>query len=467
LIAAPLKVCQELISLKTDSHALDSDTIVAIATPSGRGGICVIRLSGPAAKSIGEHVTQRPLTPRTPIYSRFFDQNNMAIDEGIVLYFVGPASFTGEDVTELHGHGGVVIADMLLEICLNAGARLARPGEFSERAFLNNKMDLTQAEGLADIIDAPTRRAARQASASLRGDFSTAVTDIAAQLIQVRVYIEAAIDFPEEEIDFLAEGKVADTLSALQHALHRLLVSARQGALMNRGAQIVITGVPNAGKSSLLNCLAKDDIAIVTNIPGTTRDVIRQTITVQGIAIEFSDTAGIRDARDEIEKEGIHRAHNELQRADIVLEVIDDTATNTATVLTSSETPSICVYNKIDLSGRPAGTFNSELTHRYAVGVSATTGEGIAALEQLIVGCLGLTDTGMTSAFSARERHVVALQQTTELLEQAITQFNACGEGELLAEDLRDVHERLGTITGSFGADDLLGEIFASFCIGK
>jgi tRNA modification GTPase len=391
----------------------------------------------------------------------------MAIDEGIVLYFVGPASFTGEDVTELHGHGGVVIADMLLEICLNAGARLARPGEFSERAFLNNKMDLTQAEGLADLIDAPTRRAARQASASLRGAFSTAVTDIAAQLIQLRVYIEAAIDFPEEEIDFLAEGKVADTLSALQHALHRLLVSARQGALMNRGAQIVITGVPNAGKSSLLNCLAKDDIAIVTNIPGTTRDVIRQTITVQGIAIEISDTAGIRDARDEIEKEGIHRAHNELHRADIILEVIDDTATNTATVLTSSETPSICVYNKIDLSGRPAGTFNSELTHGNAVGVSATTGEGIAALEQLIVGCLGLTDTGMTSAFSARERHVVALQQTTELLEQAITQFNACGEGELLAEDLRDVHERLGTITGSFGADDLLGEIFASFCIGK
>ena len=453
--------------MKTDSHALDSDTIVAIATPSGRGGICVIRLSGPAAKSIGEHVTQRPLTPRTPIYSRFFDQNNMAIDEGIVLYFVGPASFTGEDVTELHGHGGVVIADMLLEICLNAGARLARPGEFSERAFLNNKMDLTQAEGLADLIDAPTRRAARQASASLRGAFSTAVTYIAEQLIQLRVYIEAAIDFPEEEIDFLAEGKVADTLSALQHALHRLLVSARQGALMNRGAQIVITGVPNAGKSSLLNCLAKDDIAIVTNIPGTTRDVIRQTITVQGIAIEISDTAGIRDARDEIEKEGIHRAHNELHRADIILEVIDDTATNTATVLTSSETPSICVYNKIDLTGRPAGTFNSELTHGNAVGVSATTGEGIAALEQLIVGCLGLTDTDMTSAFSARERHVVALQQTTELLEQAITQFNACGEGELLAEDLRDVHERLGTITGSFGADDLLGEIFASFCIGK
>ena len=453
--------------MKTDSHALDSDTIVAIATPSGRGGICVIRLSGPAAKSIGEHITQRPLIPRNPVFTRFFDQNNMAIDEGIALHFVGPASFTGEDVTELHGHGGVVIADMLLETCLSAGARLARPGEFSERAFLNNKMDLTQAEGLADLIDAPTRRAARQASASLRGAFSTEVTDIAAQLIQLRVYIEAAIDFPEEEIDFLVEGRVADTLSALQNALHCLLVSARQGALMNRGAQIVITGVPNAGKSSLLNCLAKDDIAIVTNIPGTTRDVIRQTITIQGIAIEFSDTAGIRDARDEIEKEGIHRAHNELHRADIIIEVIDDTATNTASVLAPSETPSICVYNKIDLSGRPAGTFDSDLTHGNAVGVSATTGKGIAALEQLIVDCLGLTDTTMTSAFSARERHVVALQRTTDLLDQAITQFNATGQGELLAEDLRVVHEQLGAITGTFGADDLLGEIFASFCIGK
>ena len=453
--------------MKTDSHALDSDTIVAIATPSGRGGICVIRLSGPAAKSIGEHITQKPLIPRDPLFTRFFDQNNMAIDEGIALHFVGPASFTGEDVTELHGHGGVVIADMLLETCLNAGARLARPGEFSERAFLNNKMDLTQAEGLADLIDAPTRRAARQASASLRGAFSTEVTDIAAQLIQLRVYIEAAIDFPEEEIDFLAEGKVADTLSALQTALHCLLVSAQQGALMNRGAQIVITGVPNAGKSSLLNCLAKDDIAIVTNIPGTTRDVIRQTITVQGIAIEFSDTAGIRDARDEIEKEGIHRAHNELHRADIIVEVIDDTATNTASVLAPSETPSICVYNKIDLSGRPAGTFDSDLTHGNAVGVSATTGEGIAALEQLIVDCLGLTDTTMTSAFSARERHVFALQRPIDVLDQAIIQFNATGQGELLAEDLRFVHEQLGTITGTFGADDLLGEIFASFCIGK
>jgi len=453
--------------LKTDSRALDNDTIVAIATPSGRGGICVIRLSGPTAKSIGERVTQKPLTPRSPTFTRFFDQNDLAIDEGIALYFLGPASFTGEDVTELHGHGGVVIADMLLETCLNAGARLARPGEFSERAFLNNKMDLTQAEGLADLIDAPTRRAARQASASLRGAFSTAVTDIAAQLIELRVYIEAAIDFPEEEIDFLAQGKVAESLSALQSTLHRLLVSARQGALMNRGAQIVITGAPNAGKSSLLNCLAKDSIAIVTNIPGTTRDVIRQTITVQDIAIEFSDTAGIRDARDEIEKEGIHRAHSELQRADIVIEVIDDTATNTATVLTPSETPSICVYNKIDLSGRSAGATDGDFTHGDAVGVSATTGEGIAALEQLIVDSLGLTETGMMSAFSARERHVVTLQQTTELLEQAINQFNVAGAGELLAEDLRVIHERLGTITGTFGADDLLGEIFASFCIGK
>lgn len=453
--------------MTTHSHALDTDTIVAIATPSGRGGICVVRLSGPNAKSIGEDITQRSLTPRNPVLTGFFDQDHQAIDEGITLYFAGPASFTGEDVTELHGHGGVVIADMLLETCLIRGARLARPGEFSERAFLNNKMDLTQAEGLADLIDAPTRQAARQASASLRGAFSTAVTNIATQLIQLRVYVEAAIDFPEEEIDFLAEGKVIESLATLQTTLHNLLISAQQGALMNQGAQIVLTGAPNAGKSSLLNCLAKDDIAIVTNIPGTTRDVIRQAITIQGIAIEVSDTAGIRVARDAIEKEGIDRARNELHRATVIIEVVDDTTTQTTPLLTPSEIPTLRVYNKIDLSGRPAGTVNNDATLEHALGVSAATGEGVAALEQLIVDCLGLTNTNATSAFSARERHVVALQQTTELLDQAINQFNVTGAGELLAEDLRAVHKRLGTITGTFGADDLLGEIFASFCIGK
>ena len=453
--------------MTTHSQALDTDTIVAIATPSGRGGICVVRLSGPNAKVIGENITQRSLIPRDPVFTGFFDQDHRAIDEGIALYFAEPASFTGEDVTELHGHGGVVIADMLLETCLIRGARLARPGEFSERAFLNNKMDLTQAEGLADLIDAPTRQAARQASASLRGAFSTAVTNIAAQLIQLRVYIEAAIDFPEEEIDFLAEGKVIESLTTLQTTLHNLLISAQQGALMNQGAQIVITGAPNAGKSSLLNCLAKDDIAIVTNIPGTTRDVIRQAITIQGIAIEVSDTAGIRVARDAIEKEGIDRARNELHRATMIIEVVDDTTTQTSPVFTPSEIPTLRVYNKIDLSGRPAGTVNSGATLNHALGVSATTGEGVAALEQLIVDCLGLTSTNETSAFSARERHVVALKQTTALLEQAISQFNVTGAGELLAEDLRAVHQRLGTITGTVGADDLLGEIFASFCIGK
>jgi len=399
--------------------------------------------------------------------SRFFDQDNEIIDEGIALFFNGPASFTGEDVTELHGHGGVIIADMLLETCLNLGARLARPGEFSERAFLNNKMDLTQAEGLADLIDAPTRRAARQASASLRGAFSNAVSDIATQLVQLRVYIEAALDFPEEEIDFLAETKVTDTLTTLQTSLHQLLVSARQGALLNRGAQVVITGAPNAGKSSLLNRLAKDDIAIVTNIPGTTRDVIRQTISLEGLAIEFSDTAGLREARDEIEKEGIYRAQNELNRADIIIEVVDDTLAQVSTVLTPSEAPTIRVHNKIDLSGRHAGIFNANTTDHSVIGVSAATGEGVAALEGVIVGLLGLTDTSSASAFSARERHVVALTQTTALLDQTIEQFMATGAGELLAEDLRAIHERLGTITGTFGADDLLGEIFSSFCIGK
>ncbi len=451
----------------TDSRALDTDTIVAIATPNGRGGICVIRLSGTQAKPIGEQIAQRLLTPHYPVFTRFCDRDNAVIDEGIALFFSGPASFTGEDVTELHGHGGIVIADMLLETCLTMGARLARPGEFSERAFLNNKMDLAQAEGLADLIDAPTRRAARQATASLRGVFSAAVTNIAEQLVQLRVYIEAAIDFPEEEIDFLAEAKVTDTLTALQTSLHQLLVTARQGALMNRGVQIVMAGAPNAGKSSLLNCLAKDDVAIVTNIPGTTRDVIRQTINIQGIAIEFSDTAGIRDARDEIEKKGIDRAQSELNRADIILEVIDDTLARDVSVLSPSETPVIQVRNKIDLSGRHASSIDNLNLHEGTLGISATTGEGVEALEQAIVNLLGLADTSATSAFSARERHVAALTQSAALLAQAIEQFNAAGAGELLAEDLRVVHEQLGSITGTFSSDDLLGEIFSSFCIGK
>ena len=311
----------------TPTHLqLDIDTIAAIATPHGKGGVSIIRISGPLACTIGERLSQRALQPRIPLLSHFRDPEGSLIDEGLTLFFKSPRSFTGEDVVELHGHGGVVITHLLLQACLNFGARLARPGEFSERAFLNDKLDLAQAEGLADLIDAPTRDAARQAAASLRGEFSKAVNGLNAKIKELRVYIEAAIDFPEEEIDFLSEGSVMASLVTLQAELSQLIQQAQQGALMSRGARVVITGAPNAGKSSLLNHLARDDIAIVTDIPGTTRDVIRQSVSLRGVAVQFSDTAGIRNAADAIELEGIARARTEVTEADIVILVIDDTA---------------------------------------------------------------------------------------------------------------------------------------------
>ena len=321
---------------------LEQDTIAAIATPSGRGGISIIRLSGPEARSIADQVTEKCLQPRTPTVSSFRDAKGEIVDEGLALVFNGPASFTGEDVAELHGHGGVIVTQLLLQACLDRGARLARPGEFSERAFLNNKLDLTQSESLADLIDARTEQSARQASASLRGVFSNTVNALNEKFIALRVYVEAAIDFPEEDIDFLSEGKVAESLRLLKTELVEIVEQAQQGALMSRGARVVLTGAPNAGKSSLLNLLAKNNVAIVTDIPGTTRDVIRQSITLAGIAIDLSDTAGIRDATDAIEQEGNNRARTELVDADINIEVIDDsdlsnTAANTSATMLISD----------------------------------------------------------------------------------------------------------------------------------
>jgi tRNA modification GTPase len=310
--------------VSSDSRSLDHDTIAAIATPSGRGGVSIIRVSGPEALSIAELLTQKTVKARQPLLTRFFAEDSGVIDTGLTLFFQSPASFTGEDVVEFHCHGGVMVTNLLLEACLALGARLARPGEFSERAFLNNKMDLTQAEGLADLIDAPTQQAARQASASLQGAFSSAVNQVNQRIIDLRVYVEAAIDFPEEEVDFLSEGRVAATLLELKAALATLITQARRGALLSRGAQIVMTGAPNAGKSSLMNQLANQTVAIVTDIPGTTRDVIKQTISIEGVAIQLSDTAGIRAATDAIEQEGIERAQAAVDTADIIIEVVDD-----------------------------------------------------------------------------------------------------------------------------------------------
>jgi len=463
------------------SGGLERDTIAAIATPSGRGGVSIIRLSGPEAHSIANQIAEKSLQARTPTVSSFRDAKGDIVDEGLSLVFNGPASFTGEDVAELHGHGGVVVTQLLLQACLDRGARLARPGEFSERAFLNNKLDLTQAESLADLIDARTEQAARQASASLRGVFSSSVNALNEKFISLRVYVEAAIDFPEEDIDFLAEGKVSESLNALQNELSDIVEQAQRGAMMSRGARVVLTGAPNAGKSSLLNLLAKNNVAIVTDVPGTTRDVIRESITLAGIAIDLSDTAGIRDATDAIEQEGINRARTELADADVIVEVIDDSELPTAgQPLPPQNCPIIRVYNKIDLSNRPAGRLpkspatrviseQDEAAPRSSIGIaiSAASGKGIESLEHAIVESLGMDDSASATPFSARERHVDCLKKAHTLLNNATDRFIATGAGELLAEDLRDVHHTLSTITGEFGSDDLLGEIFSSFCIGK
>ena len=462
-------------TLSSESHALDLDTIAAVATPAGRGGVSIIRVSGPEAWPIAERLTQKTLLPRKPVLCAFRGADDAVIDEGLTLMFRGPASFTGEDIAEFHGHGGVIITNVLLEACLTFGARLARPGEFSERAFLNNKLDLAQAEGLADLIDAPTEQAARQASASLRGAFSAAVNTLTTQLIELRVFVEAAIDFPEEEVDFLSEGNVVSSLKAAHNKLSEVLHQAKQGAVMSRGAQIVMTGAPNAGKSSLVNQLAQDAVAIVTDIPGTTRDVIRQSIEVEGVAIQLSDTAGIRDATNAIEQEGINRAHAEIEHADIVIEVIDDHTSGAPIDTPIPHHSVIRVLNKIDLTSRPpgivseqAGVSEHDSTRlRTTVAISATTGHGIEALKQSILQNLGLGDCASATPFSARERHVTCLKQAALALEHAIARFEAHHAGELLAEDLRVVHAHLGAITGAFSSDDLLGEIFSSFCIGK
>lgn len=462
-------------TLSSESLALELDTIAAVATPAGRGGVSIIRVSGPDAWPIAESLTQKALLPRQPVFCGFKGTDGEVIDEGLALMFRGPASFTGEDVAEFHGHGGVIITNLLLETCLSLGARLARPGEFSERAFLNNKLDLAQAEGLADLIDAPTEQAARQASASLRGAFSAAVNALNQELIQLRVFVEAAIDFPEEEVDFLSENNVVSSLKTAQSQLRGLIQQAKQGAMMSRGAQIVMTGAPNAGKSSLLNQLAQHAVAIVTDIPGTTRDVIRQTIEIEGVAIQLSDTAGIRVATNAIEQEGISRAQVEIDHADIVIEVIDDTTRWAETDTPIRHRSVIRVLNKIDLSSRPSGIVSEQprASERLpaqqppTVAVSATTGDGIDTLKHIILRHLGVGDSADATPFSARERHVTCLKQAALTLEHTIERFEANRAGELLAEDLRMIHAQLGAITGAFGSDDLLGEIFSSFCIGK
>ncbi|MGP5310294.1 tRNA uridine-5-carboxymethylaminomethyl(34) synthesis GTPase MnmE [Vreelandella alkaliphila] len=448
------------------------DTITALATPPGRGGVGIIRVSGPACRDIAAAVLGHCPSPRYAHYGPFYAAESV-IDEGIALLFNGPHSFTGEDVLELQGHGGPIIMDMLLERCLQLGARLARPGEFSERAFLNDKLDLAQAEAIADLIDATSRSAAENAVRSLQGEFSQRISALVERLIELRVYVEAAIDFPEEEIDFLADGHVASRLDSVQQALTAVRKAAGQGALLREGMSVVIAGRPNAGKSSLLNALTEQDTAIVTDIAGTTRDVLREYIHIDGMPLHIIDTAGLRDTPDAVEKIGVARAWEEIEKADRVLLLVDASTTDATDPMTiwpefvarlPDQTRLTLVRNKIDTSAEQAGIDLS--TTPPTIRLSAKTGVGVDNLKTHLKDIMGFSAT-TEGRFSARRRHLDALDRAMIALETGRAQLDGYGAGELLAEDLRDAQQALGEITGEFSADDLLGEIFGSFCIGK
>lgn len=450
-----------------------TDTIAAIATPPGQGGVGIVRLSGPRAEAIGQQLSGLQLRPRHAHYGPFITDGQV-LDQGLSLFFPGPHSFTGEDVVELHGHGGPVVMDILLKACLQAGARLARPGEFSERAFLNDKLDLAQAEAIADLIEASSEQAARNAVQSLQGAFSRRVKALTEALIALRIYVEAAIDFPEEEIDFLADGHVLQELQQIREHLTQVQREAGQGALLREGMSVVIAGRPNAGKSSLLNALAGKDSAIVTEIAGTTRDILREHIHIDGMPLHIIDTAGLRDTDDVVERIGVERAMTAIAEADRILLVIDASqpeANNPDQLwpefLQQQPDPAktTLIFNKADLSGQPVGlqTDNNGRVHLH---LSARQGEGIDLLREHLKDCMGFVQTA-ESLFSARRRHLEALQQASDHIDHGYQQLTLMGAGELLAEDLRMAQQALGEITGEFSADDLLGRIFSSFCIGK
>jgi len=445
-----------------------ADTIAAVATPPGRGGVGIIRISGPGVPQIAEQLLGALPPPRTARHQSFTDTDGEVLDEGLSLYFPAPRSFTGEHVLELQGHGGPVILDLLLARVLSLGVRQARPGEFSERAFLNDKLDLAQAEAIADLIDSSTVTAARAASRSLQGLFSEQVNALTQKLVELRTFVEAAIDFPEEEIDFLSDGEAQRRLVEVTESLTTLLANTRQGCLLREGMTLVIAGQPNVGKSSLLNALAGRETAIVTPVAGTTRDILREHIQIDGLPLHIIDTAGLRESDDVIEQEGIRRAWTQIEQADRVLLVIDDQAGFSAAdqlVLEQlpGNLPRTHLYNKIDLTKRSPGYTDKNGIHE--VGVSAQTGAGIEHLRQHLKQVMGYQDSAATG-FSARRRHLQALQATRAHLENGNNHLNA-RNGELLAEELRLAQQQLSEITGEFSSDDLLGEIFSSFCIGK
>ncbi|HEV2321953.1 MAG TPA: tRNA uridine-5-carboxymethylaminomethyl(34) synthesis GTPase MnmE [Gammaproteobacteria bacterium] len=443
------------------------ETIAAIATPPGRGGVGIIRVSGPKAADIALKVGGETPEPRRIAVRGFKDADGSLIDSGLLLYFAAPNSFTGEDVLELHGHGGRVVLDLLLQRVIALGARLAKPGEFSERAFLNDKLDLAQAEAVADLIDSGTAQAARAAVRSLSGDFSAQVQLLVEALTTLRAYVEAAIDFPDEEVDFLTEGDVTGRLEEIRGRFERLSQAARQGSLLRDGMTAVIAGQPNVGKSSLLNYLAGHEAAIVTDIPGTTRDLLREHVSLDGLPLHLVDTAGLRESDDPVEQEGVRRAKREMQNADRVLLLVDatrglgaeDERTLEALPLELAVT---VVYNKIDLTGQDPA--EDELDGLPSLWLSARTGQGMELLREHLKQAAGFEE--QEGGFSARRRHLDALARARQHLNAAMDQAKA-GAGELLAEDLRLAQTALSEITGEFTSDDLLGKIFSSFCIGK
>jgi tRNA modification GTPase len=444
-----------------------SDTIVAVATPPGHGGIGIVRISGPLARALAAGVLGAVPAPGRAVARRFRGADGTALDAGLALFFAAPHSFTGEDVLELHGHGGPVVMDLLVARCLELGARGARPGEFSERAFLNDKMDLAQAESVADLISAGSAHAARAALRSLSGEFSAAIAGLEAELIAIRSHVEAAIDFADEDLELLSGGAVAERIAALDAACERIERQAEQGRMLHDGYTVVIAGRPNAGKSSLLNALAGHDAAIVTAIPGTTRDVLREQIEVEGLPVTVLDTAGLRDSPDVIEEEGIRRAQREIGRADRVLYLVDGADPVALAALArdlerlGAAVPVSVILSKADLPPAP-GPDPAGL----AVRLSARTGAGIDALRAHLKDAAGYRPAE-TGAFSARRRHLDALRRARGALARAREALTAAAGTELVAEELKLAHDALGEITGRFTSEDLLAEIFSSFCIGK
>jgi len=453
----------------------NTDTIVAQATPVGSAGIGVVRISGPNTLPLAKSLLRLNPEPRYAHYGSFYTSQGETLDFGISLFFKGPSSFTGEDVLELQGHGGQVVIDLLIKEAIRLGARIARPGEFSERAFLNDKLDLMQAEAIADLIACGSEQAARSALLTLKGVFSDQIHKLVEELIRLRVQVEAAIDFPEEEIDFIKEQGISKQVSELITTLEKLKQSGQQGRALREGCTVVIVGAPNAGKSSLMNAILQQDSAIVTDIPGTTRDVLREHILIDGVPIHLIDTAGLRETSDPVEVIGVQRARKEIEYAEKIILVVDATTATTydakelwSTVSNTSISPEklIIVYNKIDLCNSSLEQNKKSFSDDQAFYISTKTGIGLNELKAFLTKMVGITNS-TEGVFLARGRHLEAINNALDLLQKGKRQLDMSSAGELLAEDLRSAQEQLNKLTGDFTNDDLLGEIFSSFCIGK